>query len=55
MKDFRTDDTIKMSDLEAAPAKLDDLKAEVQDPLKEINLGTEEEHRPTCISQLLTA
>ncbi|KAH7852249.1 hypothetical protein Vadar_022444 [Vaccinium darrowii] len=32
-------DVIRFEDLEAAPAKLDDLKADVQYPLDEINLG----------------
>lgn len=33
--------------------KLDDLKAEVQDPLLEVNLGTEQNPQPTYISKLL--
>ncbi|KAG6467747.1 hypothetical protein ZIOFF_074394 (mitochondrion) [Zingiber officinale] len=47
------EDDLSWEELEAAPAKLDDLKAEVQDPLLEVNLGTEEEPRPTFVSQLL--
>ncbi|XP_059663595.1 uncharacterized protein LOC132309293 [Cornus florida] len=46
-------DVIRLEELDAAPAKLEDLKADVQDPLLEINLGAEEEHRPTYISDLL--
>ncbi|GKV39170.1 hypothetical protein SLEP1_g46978 [Rubroshorea leprosula] len=34
-------DEITLEELDLAPAKLDDLKAEVQDPLEEINLGSE--------------
>lgn len=32
------------------PAKLDDLKAEVQDDLKEVNLGSTEDPRITYVS-----
>ncbi|KAF7154367.1 hypothetical protein RHSIM_Rhsim01G0137700 [Rhododendron simsii] len=32
---------LAMEDLKAAPAKLDDYKAEVKDPLKDFNVGTE--------------
>ncbi|XP_020424516.1 uncharacterized protein LOC109950359 [Prunus persica] len=39
--------------LEFAPAALDDSLPEVEDPLQEINLGTEEDPRPTFISTLL--
>lgn len=46
-------DGISEADLQTAPAKLDDLKAEVQDPLIEVNLGTPEDPRPTYISALL--
>ncbi|KAH7840681.1 hypothetical protein Vadar_020181 [Vaccinium darrowii] len=46
-------DVIRFEDLEAAPTKLDDLKADIQDPLDEINLGSEEEPNPVYISQLL--
>lgn len=38
---------LRIEDLEAAPAKMDDIRAEVQDPLKEINLGTTEQPRLT--------
>ncbi|OMO89508.1 Retrotransposon gag protein [Corchorus capsularis] len=44
---------ITMDELDHAPMKLDDLKAEVQDPLLEIDLGTDGKHRPVYISQLL--
>ncbi|KAH7839599.1 hypothetical protein Vadar_006130 [Vaccinium darrowii] len=43
-------DVIRFEALEAAPAKLDDLKADVQDPLDEINLGSEEEPKLVYIS-----
>ncbi|GKV35499.1 hypothetical protein SLEP1_g43756 [Rubroshorea leprosula] len=36
-------DEITLEELDLAPAKLDDLKAEVQDQLEEINLGSESE------------
>ncbi|CAL9013695.1 unnamed protein product, partial [Prunus brigantina] len=39
--------------LDFAPAALDDSLPEVEDPLQEINLGTEEDPRPTFISALL--
>lgn len=44
---------IKLQDLDVAPAKLDDLKADVQDPLKEVNLGNSDHPKPVYISQLL--
>lgn len=44
---------IQLEDLDAAPAKMDDLKADVQDPLEEINLGDSEHPRPVYINQLL--
>ncbi|XP_059668842.1 uncharacterized protein LOC132313924 [Cornus florida] len=43
-------DAIQLTDLKVAPTKLDDLKAEVQDPLLEVNLGTKQDPRPTYIS-----
>ncbi|XP_016647201.1 PREDICTED: uncharacterized protein LOC107880389 [Prunus mume] len=39
--------------LDFAPAALDNSLPEVEDPLQEINLGTEEDSRPTFISALL--
>ena len=36
-----------------ATAKLDDLKANVQDPLLEVNLGSEGELKPIHVTQLL--
>ncbi|CAL9005906.1 unnamed protein product, partial [Prunus brigantina] len=39
--------------LDFAPTALDDSLPEVEDPLQEINLGTEEDPRPTFISALL--
>ncbi|CAL2255418.1 unnamed protein product [Prunus armeniaca] len=39
--------------LDFAPAALDDSLPEVEDPLQEINLGTEEDPRPIFISALL--
>ncbi|GKV43692.1 hypothetical protein SLEP1_g50953 [Rubroshorea leprosula] len=44
------DDEITLEELDLAPAKLDDLKAEVQDPLEEINLGSESEPKVTFVS-----
>lgn len=46
-------DVIRFEDLEATPTKLDDLKDDVQDPLYEVNLGSEESPKPVYISQLL--
>ncbi|GKU89586.1 hypothetical protein SLEP1_g3710 [Rubroshorea leprosula] len=43
-------DEITLEELDLAPAKLDDLKVEVQDPLEEINLGSESEPKVTFIS-----
>ncbi|KAH7844531.1 hypothetical protein Vadar_029054 [Vaccinium darrowii] len=44
------DDVIQLEDLEAPPAKLDDLKADVQDPLEEVNLGSEDRPKPIYIA-----
>lgn len=44
----------KMEDLEVSPEKLDDVKANVQDPLQDIHLGTAEYPRPAYISAFLT-
>ncbi|GKV01725.1 hypothetical protein SLEP1_g14266 [Rubroshorea leprosula] len=41
---------ITLEELDLTPAKLDDLKAEIQDPLEEINLGSESEPKVTFIS-----
>ena len=46
-------DAIQLDELEPATKKLDDSMAEVQDPLREVNLGDEGENKPTYISQLL--
>ena len=46
-------DAIQLDELEPANKKLDDSMAEVQDPLREVNLGDEGENKPTYISQLL--
>ncbi|GKV49877.1 hypothetical protein SLEP1_g56600 [Rubroshorea leprosula] len=43
-------DEVTLEELDLAPAKLDDLKAEVQDSLEEINLGSKSEPRVTFIS-----
>ena len=43
-----------LNSLSKAPIQMDDLKAGVQDPLIEVNLGTEEEKRVTYISNHLT-
>ncbi|GKU99855.1 hypothetical protein SLEP1_g12638 [Rubroshorea leprosula] len=42
-------DGVTMEELDLALAKLDDLKADVQDPLKEVNLGTEAEPHVTFV------
>ncbi|KAG6467719.1 hypothetical protein ZIOFF_074359 (mitochondrion) [Zingiber officinale] len=47
------EDEIEFAELEMAPAKLDDLRAEVQDALEEVNLGTESDRRMTFISKNL--
>lgn len=44
----------KKSSLPPAPKKMEDDKAEVQDPLLEVNLGDGTESRPTFISKLLS-
>ncbi|GKV01312.1 hypothetical protein SLEP1_g13873 [Rubroshorea leprosula] len=43
-------DEITLEKLDLAPDKLDDLKDEVQDPLEEINLGSESEPKVTFIN-----
>ena len=45
---------IGLNSLSKAPIQMDDLKAEVQDPLIEVTLGTEEEKKVTYISSHLT-
>ena len=45
---------IGLNSLSKAPIQMDDLKAEVQDPLIEVNLGTDEEKKVTYISSHLT-
>ena len=42
-----------MDELEPVGPKLDDTLVEVQDPLREVNLGDEGGNKPTYISQLL--
>lgn len=44
---------LKLEDLLAAPVKMDDMRAEVQDPLDEINLGTTKHPRLTYVNNLL--
>ncbi|CAL9020214.1 unnamed protein product, partial [Prunus brigantina] len=46
-------DALTIDDLETAPAEMEDDYPEVQDPLLEINVGTEAEPRPLFVSQLL--
>ena len=53
-KDIRNQVKIGLNSLSKAPIQMDDLKAEVQDPLIEVNLGTEEEKKVTYISSHLT-
>ena len=43
-------DAIQLDDLKPAILKLDDSMAKVQHPLQEVNLGDENEHRPTFVS-----
>ena len=45
---------ITLEELDRAPVKLEDVKAEVQDPLLEINLGTDGSFKPTYISKFLS-
>ena len=45
---------IGLNSLSKAPIQMDDLKVEVQDPLIEVNLGTEVEKKVTYISSHLT-
>ena len=53
-KDIGNQVKIGLNSLSKALIQIDDLKAEVQDPLIEVNLGTEEEKRVTYISSHLT-
>ena len=46
-------DELKIEDVQEAPARLEDYRHEVQDPLEEVNLGTDQEPRITYISSLL--
>ncbi|KAH7513022.1 hypothetical protein FEM48_Zijuj12G0152300 [Ziziphus jujuba var. spinosa] len=41
------DDTSIFDEIQLAPVKMDNSKAKVQDPLIEVNLGTDEDPRPT--------
>ncbi|KAI5313490.1 hypothetical protein L3X38_042666 [Prunus dulcis] len=47
------DDAFEIKEVELAPTEMDDSKAEVQDPLLEINLETEDNYRPIYISRLM--
>lgn len=40
-EDSATLPEIGLDDLQSAPAKMEDVKADVQDPLMEVNLGTQ--------------
>ena len=42
-----------MEELKMTTAKLNDLKLDVQDPLLEVNLGSEGKYKPIYVSQLL--
>ena len=46
-------DAIQLDNLNPAIPKLNDSMVEVQDPFQEVNLGDENEHKPTFIGQLL--
>lgn len=43
------DDTLEIKEVELVPTKIDDLKAEVQDLLLEINLGMKDSYQPIYI------
>ncbi|CAL2247894.1 unnamed protein product [Prunus armeniaca] len=43
------DDALEPEEVELAPSKMEDSKAKVQDPLVEINLGTEDNHQSIYI------
>lgn len=47
------DDALEIEEMELVPIKMDDSKAEVQDPLLEIDLGTEDNHQPIYINGLI--
>lgn len=47
-------DVLTINDLDPAPAEMEDSRPEVQDPLLEINVGTEADPRPLFISKLLS-
>ena len=49
----KEDGEIKIEDLEQALPKMEDNKIQVNDPMKEVNLGTMEEPKITYISSLL--
>ncbi|XP_070008667.1 uncharacterized protein [Nicotiana sylvestris] len=51
---FNDDDTQKDEDVEDAPAELEEGIKMTIDALKEVNLGTAEDSRPTYVSALLT-
>ncbi|KAI5312888.1 hypothetical protein L3X38_042062 [Prunus dulcis] len=44
------DDALELEEVELAPTEMDDSKVEVQDPLLEINLGTEDNHWPILVA-----
>ena len=43
-------DAIQLDEIETTILKVDDSLADVQDPLREVNLGNEGEHKTTFIS-----
>ena len=47
------EESLQDEEIEFAPATLDDSLPEVEDPLQEINLETEDDPRPTFINGLL--
>ncbi|XP_059669124.1 uncharacterized protein LOC132314258 [Cornus florida] len=49
---FEKLDAIQLEDLESAPSRMEDNKAEVQDPLLKINVGTKKDNRPLFVSAL---
>ena len=51
---MKREEEIQIEDLEQAPLKMEDNKPQVHDSMEEVNLGTVEEPRITCISSLLS-
>ena len=52
-EELAKEEVLQMEKLKIAIAKLDDLQADVQDPLQEINLGEDGEYKLVFISESL--